>query len=230
MCRVRREIVELLCQRARPYLFSTASRLPSWRLACALDLTEGSPDLRNRLRENTAHFRSRLVELGFDVLPGDHPIVPVMIGNEVAAARFAAKLQELGAYAVSVSYAVVPRVTARIRTQMSAAHTRATTSTSQPTASPKLATPPAPTSDPQSGDLRDNWLPRARNAIRVSRRAQFPGRLRPSSQTRCSDRTTAGNATHFVPSPCHGPRRSSAKATKIATCRYFRWAVLGANQ
>ena len=124
ICRVQREIVELLCQRARPYLFSTASRLPSWRLACALDLTEGSPDLRNRLRENTAHFRSRLVELGFDVLPGDHPIVPVMIGNEVAAARFAAKLQELGAYAVSVSDAVVPRVTARIRTQMSAAHTR----------------------------------------------------------------------------------------------------------
>jgi glycine C-acetyltransferase len=65
-----------------------------------------------------------MTELGFDVLPGEHPIVPVMIGDEVAAARFAAKLVELGVYAVSFSFPVVPRGTARIRTQMSAAHTR----------------------------------------------------------------------------------------------------------
>jgi len=75
------------------------------------------------LRENTAHFRARMTELGFDLLPGEHPIVPVMIGDEVAAARLSAKLVELGVYAVSFSYPVVPRGTARIRTQMSAAHT-----------------------------------------------------------------------------------------------------------
>ena len=91
----------------------------------ALELIESSHELRDRLRENTAHFRSRMTELGFDVLPGEHPIVPVMVGDEVKAARFSEKLVELGVYAVSFSYPVVPRGTARIRTQMSAAHSRA---------------------------------------------------------------------------------------------------------
>ena len=121
----RREIVELLRQRARPYLFSNSLAPPVVGASLrALDLIESSGELRDRLRENTAHFRSRMTELGFDLLPGEHPIVPVMVGDEVAAARLSAKLVELGVYAVSFSYPVVPRGTARIRTQMSAAHTR----------------------------------------------------------------------------------------------------------
>ena len=122
----RREIVELLRQRARPYLFSNSVAPPVVGASlAALDLIESSDELRTRLRENTAHFRARMTELGFDVLPGEHPIVPVMVGDEVTAARFSAKLVELGVYAVSFSYPVVPRGTARIRTQMSAAHTTA---------------------------------------------------------------------------------------------------------
>ena len=121
----RREIVELLRQRARPYLFSN-SIPPAVAGASlrALELIENSHELRDRLRDNTKHFRSRMTELGFDVLAGEHPIVPVMVGDEVAAARLSAKLVELGVYAVSFSFPVVPRGTARIRTQMSAAHTR----------------------------------------------------------------------------------------------------------
>jgi glycine C-acetyltransferase len=119
----RREIVELLRQWARPYLFSN-SLAPSVVAASlrALELIESSHELRDRLRENTARFRSRMGELGFDILPGEHPIVPVMIGDEVEAAQLAGKLVELGVYAVSFSFPVVPRGTARIRTQMSAAH------------------------------------------------------------------------------------------------------------
>jgi glycine C-acetyltransferase len=122
----RREIVELLRQRARPYLFSNSVAPPVVAASLrALELIEGSYELRDRLRENTAHFRSRLTELGFEILPGEHPIVPVMVGDEVTAARFSARLVELGVYAVSFSYPVVPRGAARIRTQMSAAHTLA---------------------------------------------------------------------------------------------------------
>ena len=120
----RREIVELLRQRARPYLFSNSLAPPVVAASlAALELIEGSAELRERLRGNTAHFRERMTGLGFEVLPGEHPIVPVMIGDEVTAARFAEQLAELGVYAVSFSYPVVPRGTARIRTQMSAAHT-----------------------------------------------------------------------------------------------------------
>ncbi len=122
----RREIVELLRQRSRPYLFSNSLAPPVVAASlAALDLIQHSGDLRDRLRENTAHFRTRMTELGFDVLPGEHPIVPVMIGDEVEAASFAERLAALGVYAVSFSYPVVPRGTARIRTQMSAAHTTA---------------------------------------------------------------------------------------------------------
>jgi glycine C-acetyltransferase len=119
----RREIIELLRQRARPYLFSN-SLAPSVVAASlrALELIESSHELRDRLRENTARFRARMNELGFEILPGEHPIVPVMIGGEVEAAELAAKLVGLGVYAVSFSFPVVPRGTARIRTQMSAAH------------------------------------------------------------------------------------------------------------
>jgi glycine C-acetyltransferase len=119
----RREIVELLRQRSRPYLFSNSVAPPVVAASIrALELIETSHELRDRLRENTAHFRARMTELEFDVLPGEHPIVPVMIGDEVTAAAFSARLVELGVYAVSFSFPVVPRGTARIRTQMSAAH------------------------------------------------------------------------------------------------------------
>ena len=119
----RREIVELLRQRSRPYLFSNSVAPPVVAASVrALELIETSAELRDRLRENTAHFRARMTELEFDVLPGEHPIVPVMIGDEVTAAAFSARLVELGVYAVSFSFPVVPRGTARIRTQMSAAH------------------------------------------------------------------------------------------------------------
>jgi len=122
----RREIVELLRQRARPYLFSNSLAPPVVAASlAALDLIEGSGELRDTLRANTAHFRGRMDGLGFTILPGEHPIVPVMIGGEVVAARFAERLAELGVYAVSFSFPVVPRGTARIRTQMSAAHTTA---------------------------------------------------------------------------------------------------------
>jgi glycine C-acetyltransferase len=121
----RAEIVELLRQRARPYLFSNSVAPPVVAASLrALDLIENSPDLRDRLRQNTSYFRAEMEGRGFDILPGEHPIVPVMIGDEIAAARLSAALIELGVYAVSFSYPVVPRGTARIRTQMSAAHTR----------------------------------------------------------------------------------------------------------
>jgi glycine C-acetyltransferase len=120
------EVVELLRQRSRPYLFSNSLAPPITAASLrALDLIERSGALRERLRANTAHFRARMEELEFDVLPGSHPIVPVMIGDAARAARFADGLVRRGVYAVSFSYPVVPQGTARIRTQMSAAHSTA---------------------------------------------------------------------------------------------------------
>jgi glycine C-acetyltransferase len=122
----RAEIVELLRQRARPYLFSNSLAPPVVAASlAALDLIESSTDLRTRLRDNSAHFRARMTELDFRILEGEHPIVPVMIGDELTAARFAEQLAANGVYAVSFSFPVVPRGTARIRTQMSAAHSTA---------------------------------------------------------------------------------------------------------
>jgi glycine C-acetyltransferase len=120
----RAEIIELLRQRARPYLFSNSLAPPVVAASLtALELIETSHELRDRLRANTAHFRAAMTERGFKVLPGEHPIVPVMIGDEVEAAAFAGRLIDNGVYAVSFSFPVVPRGTARIRTQVSAAHT-----------------------------------------------------------------------------------------------------------
>ncbi|MDX6275012.1 MAG: glycine C-acetyltransferase [Frankiales bacterium] len=123
----RREVVELLRQRSRPYLFSNsvAPTIAATSLA-VLDLLEGPEGAQRRaqLRDNTAWFRAKVVELGFDVLPGDHPIVPVMIGDAALAGRSADALLEQGVYVIGFSYPVVPMGTARIRTQMSAAHTR----------------------------------------------------------------------------------------------------------
>ncbi|HEY3005232.1 MAG TPA: glycine C-acetyltransferase [Kribbellaceae bacterium] len=119
----RAEIVELLRQRSRPYLFSN-SLAPSVTAASlkAIELLETSSDLRDRLRANTALFRTKLTEAGFDVLPGDHPIAPVMIGDAAEAGRLADKLLEKGIYVIGFSYPVVPHGKARIRTQLSAAH------------------------------------------------------------------------------------------------------------
>jgi glycine C-acetyltransferase len=120
----RRDIVALLRQRSRPYLFSNSVAPPVAGASLrALELIEGSDDLREQLRANTAHFRRRMTDLGFDVLPGDHPIVPVMIGDAAEAARLAEALVRRGIYVVGFSYPVVPLGKARIRTQMSAAHT-----------------------------------------------------------------------------------------------------------
>jgi glycine C-acetyltransferase len=121
----RQEIIDLLRQRSRPYLFSNsvAPAVVGASLA-VLDLLEGGDALRARLRENTAWFRTRMIELGFDVLPGDHPIVPVMIGDAARASRMADVLLGQGVYVIGFSYPVVPVGKARIRTQLSAAHTR----------------------------------------------------------------------------------------------------------
>jgi glycine C-acetyltransferase len=121
----RQEIIDLLRQRSRPYLFSNsvAPAVVGASLA-VLDLLEGGDDLRARLRENTAWFRSEMTSLGFDILPGDHPIVPVMIGDAARAARMADVLLGKGIYVIGFSYPVVPVGKARIRTQLSAAHTR----------------------------------------------------------------------------------------------------------
>ena len=122
----RQEIVELLRQRSRPYLFSNSVAPPIVAASLAvLDLLEGSDDLRKKLRDNTAWFRERMTELGFDILAGDHPIVPVMIGDAALATRTADLLLEHGVYVIGFSYPVVPMGKARIRTQVSAAHTRA---------------------------------------------------------------------------------------------------------
>ncbi len=119
----RREIVEILRQRARPYLFSN-SLAPHVTAAGlrALELVERSPELRDRLWANTARFRAAMGAAGFDIVAGTHPIVPVMMGDAAVAAAFAERLWARGVYAVSFSFPVVPRGQARIRTQLSAAH------------------------------------------------------------------------------------------------------------
>ena len=119
------EIVEMLRQRSRPYLFSN-SLAPSIAAAgiATLDLLETSGELLQRLRDNTAYFRSEMVARHFEIPESDHPIVPIMIGDAVAAAEMADRLLAEGIYVRAFSYPVVPRGKARIRTQMSAAHSR----------------------------------------------------------------------------------------------------------
>jgi len=120
-----KEVVEMLRQRSRPYLFSN-SLAPSIAAAgiAMLDLLETSGELLQRLRENTAYFRSEMVGRGFDIPESDHPIVPIMIGDAVEAAAMADRLLAQGIYVRAFSFPVVPRGKARIRTQMSAAHSR----------------------------------------------------------------------------------------------------------
>jgi glycine C-acetyltransferase len=122
----RREVVELLRQRSRPYLFSNTVAPPIVGAAlAALDLLESSGERRERLAANTAWFRERLGQVGLEVLPGSHPIVPVMLGDENLAVRFSEELRREGVLAVGFTYPVVPRGRARIRTQISAAHSDA---------------------------------------------------------------------------------------------------------
>ncbi len=119
-----REVVALLRQRSRPYLFSNTVAPPAVAGAIkALELVSTSNSLRERLRENTSAFREGLERQGFDLLPGEHPIVPVMLYDASVAAKLAEALLEEGVYVVSFSYPVVPKGKARIRTQMSAALT-----------------------------------------------------------------------------------------------------------
>ena len=121
----RKEIIDLLRQRSRPYLFSN-SVAPAIAAASllVLDLLDESDDLRARLRQNTKFFRDKMTGLGFEVLPGEHPIVPVMFGDAALAGRMAEVLLTKGVYVIGFSYPVVPMGKARIRTQVSAAHTR----------------------------------------------------------------------------------------------------------
>ena len=119
-----REVIEMLRQRSRPYLFSNA--LPPSVVASGLAVFErivAATELRARLRDNTARFRAKLAAAGFDLKPGEHPIVPVMLYDAPLAQRFAAELLEEGVYAIGFFFPVVPKGQARIRTQMSAAHT-----------------------------------------------------------------------------------------------------------
>ncbi len=121
----RKEIVEILRQRSRPYLFSN-SLAPA--IVCAslksLDMLMSSSELVNRLVDNTNYFRERIQKTGLEVLSGSHPITPVMLGDAVLAQKMAARLLEEGIYVVGFFYPVVPKGQARIRTQISAAHTR----------------------------------------------------------------------------------------------------------
>ena len=121
----RREIIELLRQRSRPYLFSNA--LPPVMTAAALkalDLVIQGEELRDTIRRHAQFFRSNLKTLGFRIIPGNHPIIPVMLGEAELATRMAERLLEEGIYVIGFSFPVVPKGQARIRVQMSAAHTR----------------------------------------------------------------------------------------------------------
>jgi glycine C-acetyltransferase len=121
----RKEIIEWLRQRSRPYLFSNtlAPSIAAASLA-ALDIVEKGGDLRQRLRDNSQRFREKMTRLGFNLIPGNHPIIPVMLGDAVLAQSFAQKMLDHGIYVIGFCYPVVPEGKARIRTQMSAAHSK----------------------------------------------------------------------------------------------------------
>jgi len=121
----RKEIIDLLRQRSRPYLFSnTLAPMIAAASIKALEILSRSTELRDRLMESTRYFRSGMAARGFSIRPGEHPIVPIMLGDAVLAQRAAARLLEKGVYAVGFFYPVVPQGAARIRVQISAAHTK----------------------------------------------------------------------------------------------------------
>ena len=121
----KKELIDLLRQRSRPYLFSNTLAPPIAAASLkALELVSSAGELLGRLRENTAWFRSQMEAKGFEILPGDHPIVPVMLGDANIAVEMAERLLEKGIYVIAFSFPVVPKGLARIRTQISAVHSR----------------------------------------------------------------------------------------------------------
>ncbi len=121
----RRQVVEWLRQRSRPYLFSNSiPPVVAATTLAVLDILEGSDALRAQLADNARFFRERMTAAGFTLVPGEHPIIPVMLGDAALAARMADRLLELGVYVIGFSFPVVPHGKARIRTQMTAAHDR----------------------------------------------------------------------------------------------------------
>jgi glycine C-acetyltransferase len=121
----RKEIVDLLRQRSRPYLFSNTIAPPVvFASLKALELLSASTELRDKLEENTKFFRAALTERGLTIKPGVHPIVPIMIGDAAKSQKFAARMLDKGVYVIGFFYPVVPHGTARVRTQVSAAHSR----------------------------------------------------------------------------------------------------------
>ncbi len=121
----RKEIIELLRQRSRPYLFSNSLAPPIVAASLkAIQLLNDSTELRDRLEQNSRFFREQIEKLGFDVVPGEHPIIPIMLGDAVLASKMAEALLNKGVYVIGFSYPVVPQGKARIRTQISAAHSR----------------------------------------------------------------------------------------------------------
>jgi glycine C-acetyltransferase len=122
----RKEIIELLRQRSRPYLFSnTLAPMITGASLKVLELLSESTELRDKLEENTKFFREEMARRGFNILPGTHPICPIMLGDAALAAKFAEAMLARGVYVIGFSYPVVPHGKARIRTQISAAHSRA---------------------------------------------------------------------------------------------------------
>jgi glycine C-acetyltransferase len=121
----RKEIIELLRQRSRPYLFSN-TLAPAIAAASlkVIEMLSDSTELRDKLMDNTRYFREQIGKLGLDVIEGEHPIVPIMLGDAALAQKMAEKLLEKGVYVIGFSYPVVPKGAARIRTQMSAAHSK----------------------------------------------------------------------------------------------------------
>ncbi len=121
----KKEIIELLRQRSRPYLFSNSVAPPIVAASLkAIQLLNESTELRDRLEENSRFFREQIEKLGFNVVPGEHPIVPIMLGDAALASNVSDALLDKGVYVIGFSYPVVPQGKARIRTQISAAHSR----------------------------------------------------------------------------------------------------------
>lgn len=122
----KKEIIEMLRQRSRPYLFSnTLAPTIAGASIAVLNMLSEATDLRDKLEENTKYFRSKMTEAGFDITPGEHPIVPVMLYDAKVAQEFAAKMLEEGIYVIGFYFPVVPKGKARIRVQLSAAHEQA---------------------------------------------------------------------------------------------------------
>jgi len=122
----KKEVIDWLRNRSRPYLFSNSLAPMITAVSISvLEMLERSTELRDKVHENSRYFREALTELGFELIPGEHPIIPVMLGDAKIAVEMSNRLLEKGIYVIGFSYPVVPKGQARIRTQMSAAHTKA---------------------------------------------------------------------------------------------------------